>query len=160
MKCPNQLLLSSAEGRLAQQAEMNSGLHVAQAGPSSPPHPVSVTKYASRRGRGDMSGTDEESCTVGQVLVHLRGPTVQRMDSMQPTTRHTGTCSIQAYFPSEAGLRVLKRHPLTNPRSPFMFKPIWERFPLTTASGIPLSLIREILNVSTINRLIISVSLL
>lgn len=47
-----------------------------------------------------------------------------------------------------------------NPSIPFILQLIWEVFHLTTASGIPLSLIRERLNISTINCLIIFVSLL
>ena len=55
---------------------------------------------------------------------------------------------------------MIKNYMMKNFGFPFILKLIWEVFHLTTASGIPLSLIREILNISTINCLIIFVSLL
>ena len=55
---------------------------------------------------------------------------------------------------------MIKKYMMKNFGFPFILQLIWEVFHLTTASGTPLSLIREILNISAVNSLIIFVSLL
>lgn len=69
-------------------------------------------------------------------------------------------CFVRVYFPLKFWLLMIKKYMRRNSGFPFILKLIWEVFHLTTASGSPLSLIREILNISTINHVIIFVSLL
>lgn len=147
MKSPHWLLPGFPEGRLAGQAEINPGSRVSEAGLSwlltespSPDAPLRAARAEPEApGPNQRPGRNQrpraEHRTTGQASAN-RG-VVQGAESVHTTTRSTQTCLAQGYFPSESRLLAIKKQPTTNPGFPFMLKPIWERFPLTTASGTP-----------------------